>query len=432
MTFDIGQTVGDYQILGVLGRGGMGAVYRVRNTLTDREEAMKVVLPGNESSGEASDRFLREIRIHAKLQHPHIAAIRTAFRSGESVLLIMELIEGAGLDQMLRRGRLALGDAFRIIDDILGALAHAHAKGIVHRDIKPSNIIVTPRGAPKLTDFGIATATGDQRITRSGMAIGSLAYMSPEQVMSKPFDERSDLYSLGITAYEMLTGRRPFQSDSEYQIMNAHLNEMPESPGAIVKSIPLGISVVVLKSLAKAPEARYQTALEFQVAWRQAFFGGDDAETMVLPQHTPEPREPHVDSKELARIESGLTRVLGPIAKNLVAREALKHRSVDTLMRELAAQIPREEDRAAFLKSVGATSAAPAATPSGSQRPAPIDEKTIEAAKKALALSMGPIAAMMVARMVKKVHSPAELRDALAAEIASDKDRKAFLAAFPG
>jgi serine/threonine protein kinase len=148
MTFEIGQTVGDYRILGTLGRGGMGAVYRVRNTLTDREEAMKVVLPGAEATGEIADRFLREIRIQASLQHPHIAAIRTAFRSGESVLMIMELVEGVSLDAKLREGPLALGEAFRITDDILSALTHAHARGIVHRDIKPPNILVTPRGAP--------------------------------------------------------------------------------------------------------------------------------------------------------------------------------------------------------------------------------------------------------------------------------------------
>lgn len=158
MTFEIEQTIGDYQILGILGRGGMGAVYRVRNTLTDREEAMKIVLPGAETTGEVADRFLREIRIQASLQHPHIAAIRTAFRSGESVLMIMELIEGVALDARVKEGPLPLGDVFRITDDILSALSHAHARGIVHRDIKPLNIIVTPRGAPKLTDFGIATA----------------------------------------------------------------------------------------------------------------------------------------------------------------------------------------------------------------------------------------------------------------------------------
>ncbi len=427
MTFEIGQTIGDYQILGILGRGGMGTVYRVRNTLTDREEAMKVVLPGAETTGEVADRFLREIRIQASLQHPHIAAIRTAFRSGESVLMIMELIEGVALDARVKEGPLPLGDVFRITDDILSALAHAHARGIVHRDIKPSNIIVTPRGAPKLTDFGIATAAGDTRITRSGMAIGSLAYMSPEQVMSRALDERSDIYSLGITVYEALTGRRPFQGTGEYSLMNAHLTEIPVSPGAIVGSVPLGTSVVVLKCLAKAPEDRYQTALELQAAWRQAFFGGDDSTTKV---YTPAvPAAPRIDPKDLARVESGLTHVLGPIAKSLVAKAATRHHTIDALSRHLAEQILHEGDRAAFLKSIGVN--APATTPSGSQQVTPIDGKIIEAARKALAPSMGPIAAMVVSRTAKRVHTAGELRDALAAEIPDEQDRKKFLAAFP-
>ncbi len=424
MTFEVGQTIGDYQILGTLGRGGMGAVYRVRNTLTDREEAMKVVLPGAAATGEIADRFLREIRIQASLQHPHIASIRTAFRSGESVLMIMELIEGVSLDAKLREGPLPLGEAFRVADDILSALSHAHARGIVHRDIKPSNIIVTPRGAPKLTDFGIATAAGDTRITRSGVAIGSLAYMSPEQVLSLPLDERSDIYSLGITVYESLTGRRPFRSESEYEIMNAHLKEMPVSPGSIVRSVPLGVSVVVLKSLAKAPEDRYQTAAEFQGAWRSAFFGGDDTTTKLYS-----PPAAHVGTKDLAKVETALTLAVGPIAKSLVAKAASRIHSIEALSRHLAEQIPHQGDRAAFLKTCGVSSGSPL-TPSGSQNIVPIDASVLEAARKALAPSLGPIAAVVVSRMAKRVHSAAELRDSLAAEIVDEQERKAFLAAF--
>ncbi len=425
MTFEIGQTVGDYQILGILGRGGMGAVYRVRNTLTDREEAMKVVLPGAADEGEIADRFLREIRIQASLQHPYIAAIRTAFRAGATVLMIMELVEGVSLDARLREGPLPLGDVFRITDDILSALMLAHARGIVHRDIKPSNILVTPRGAPKLTDFGIATAAGDVRLTKSGVAIGSLAYMSPEQVMSQPLDERSDIYSLGITVYEALTGRRPFQSASEYALMEAQLKELPASPGALVASVPLAVSMVVLKSLAKAPEDRYQTAAEFQSAWRAAFFGGDEQTTEAfVPAAAP------LDAKELARVESALLPVLGPIAKSLVGKAATRHQTIDALARHLAEEIPRDTDRAAFLKSCGVSSGSHK-TPSGSRSAVPLDAQILEAARKALAPALGPISAMVVSRAAKRVRSAAELRDALAAEIADEKDRKAFLAAFP-
>jgi serine/threonine protein kinase len=429
MNFEIGQIVGDYQILGILGRGGMGAVYQVRNMLTAREDAMKVILPDAAANSEVADRFLREIRIQASLQHPHIAAIRTAFRSGENVLLIMELIEGAGLDVKLRSGALPLGDVFRITDDILSALGHAHSKGIVHRDIKPSNILVTPRGAPKLTDFGIATVAGDTRITRSGVAVGSLAYMSPEQVMSEPLDERSDIYSLGITVYEALTGRRPFRGGGEYSMMNAHLKEIPVSPGAIVPSVPLAVCAVVLKSLAKAPDDRYQTAAEFQSAWREAFFGGgggEDATTVIMER--PAPPAPAIEPEDLARVESGLTRVLGPIAKSLLAKAVARHQTIDSLSRALAAEIPGEADRAAFLKSFGVSSGSQA-TPSGAKKQ--LDEKTLAAARKALAVSLGPIAAMVVSRTAKNVHCVEELRDALAAEIADEKERKAFLVAFP-
>jgi serine/threonine-protein kinase len=429
MTFEIGQIVGDYRILDVLGRGGMGAVYKVRNMLTAREDAMKVILPDAAANVEIADRFLREIRIQASLQHPHIAAIRTAFRSGQNVLLIMELIDGAGLDVKLRSGALPLGDVFRITDDILSALSHAHSKGIVHRDIKPSNILVTPRGAPKLTDFGIATVAGDTRITRSGVAVGSLAYMSPEQVMSEPLDERSDIYSLGITVYEALTGRRPFQGGSEFSMMNAHLKEIPVSPGAIVPSLPSGVCAVVLKSLAKSPTDRYQTAAAFQSAWREAFFDGgdDDVETIIMERPA---LPPAIESKDLARVESGLTRVLGPIAKSLVAKAAARHQTIDSLSRALASEIPDEADRAAFLKSCGVSSGSQG-TSSVSKKISPIDEKTLAAARKALAVSLGPIASMVVSRTAKNVHSVEELRDALAAEIADEKERKAFLAAFP-
>jgi serine/threonine-protein kinase len=207
--------------------------------------------------------------------------------------------------------------------------------------------------------------------------------------------------------------------------MDAHLKEIPVSPGAIVPSVPLGVSVVVLKSLAKAPEDRYQTAAEFQAAWRNAFFGGDETTTKLFS-----PPVPQLDSRDLARVVSALTHAVGPIAKSLVAKAAAQHPSFDGLSRHLATQIPSEEDRKAFLKSCGVASSAPA-TPSGSQKASPVDAATLEAARKALAPSLGPIAAVVVSRTAKHVHSREELRDALAADIVDEKERKAFLAAFP-
>src|ERR1017187_7352879 len=209
MVLQIGGTVGDYEIVGVLGKGGMGKVYRVRNLLSDRIEAMKVALPDLSADPGLADRFLREIRVHASLEHPNIAALHAALRVDNLVLMVMELVEGVSLEERLRQGALDLESSIRYVDQVLSALDLAHSRGIIHRDIKPANIIVTPEGNVKLTDFGIARSAADASLTQSGIALGSLYYMSPEQVQAQPSDPRSDIYSLGVTFYEMVTGNRP-------------------------------------------------------------------------------------------------------------------------------------------------------------------------------------------------------------------------------
>lgn len=174
MTFQIGDTIGDYQIVDVLGRGGMGKVFRVRNLISDRLDALKIIAPDLGDNPELADRFLREIKVHASLDHPNIAALRTALRVGNQIAMVMELVEGMDLDEKLRQGPLPVRKAVDTVDQVLSALAFAHGRGIVHRDIKPPNIIVTPAGLVKLTDFGIAQTVGDPRLTATGMALGSL------------------------------------------------------------------------------------------------------------------------------------------------------------------------------------------------------------------------------------------------------------------
>jgi serine/threonine protein kinase len=341
MSFQTGDTIADYQILGVLGRGGMGAVYQVRNLLTGREEAMKVVLPDYAADPDAADRFLREIKIQASLQHPNITALRTAVRAENHILMIMELVEGASLEAMLKSGPLPLAQAIRITDDILGALGYAHERGVIHRDVKPSNIVVTSRGLPKLMDFGIARAAGDIRLTQSGMAVGSLYYMSPEQVLSKPVDQRSDLYSMGATFYEMLTGRRPVEGEGQYAVMNAHLSLVPPAPSDIAPGVPRDVSSVALKSLAKAPEQRYQTAAEFQSAVRQTIFGS----TAKF-----EPRAP-IDPGTLEAARKALAAYLGPMASMVVNKVARNVSSKEQLKAALAAEIHDEQAKRVFLAS---------------------------------------------------------------------------------
>src|SRR5690242_19809952 len=212
---NIGERVGDYEIVEVLGAGGMGQVYKVRNVLSNRIEAMKVLLPNAGGDPEGTARFLREIQVQATLDHPNIACLHTAQMNGDQIVMILEFVEGSTIEKLLEHGTLGVRESVAYTTQVLSALAYAHERGVVHRDIKPANIMRTPQGAIKLLDFGIARMKQDRRLTQTGSTVGSLYYMSPEQIRGAQPDPRSDLYSLGITLYEMVTGRRPFEGTSD-------------------------------------------------------------------------------------------------------------------------------------------------------------------------------------------------------------------------
>ncbi len=266
MSFEIGEITGDYEIVSVLGSGGMGKVYKVRNTLSDRFDAMKVLLPDLTASSELADRFLREIKVQARLNHPNIVSLYTALRVNNQLLMIMELVEGHNLDQEIHRGSILYQDAEGYLIQVLSALDYAHKNGVVHRDIKPANIILMPSGQVKLMDFGIARVSADRSLTKTGIALGTLFYMSPEQIHGERPDARSDIYSLGVTFYEVLTGKKPINGDSDFSIMSAHLLHVPLNPVELNPMVPPALAEVILKSLAKSADERFQTAEEFLAA----------------------------------------------------------------------------------------------------------------------------------------------------------------------
>jgi serine/threonine-protein kinase len=261
MNLEIGSTVGDYQVVGVLGAGGMGQVYKVRNVISDRVEAMKVLLPDLVNQPDLADRFLREIKVQASLEHPNIAALHTAVRVENQLLMLMEFVEGVTLDQRLKNGPLPAAEAVNYVMQVLAALDYAHARGVVHRDIKPANMMRTPGGIIKLMDFGIARSSADHKLTQTGTTVGSLYYMSPEQIqgVTTP-DARSDIYSVGVSLYELVTGKRPFDGDSQFAIMSAHLQGTPIPPVTIDPRLPQLLNDVILMSVAKDAGARFQTA----------------------------------------------------------------------------------------------------------------------------------------------------------------------------
>jgi eukaryotic-like serine/threonine-protein kinase len=266
MSFQVGDKISDYEVLGLLGAGGMGCVYRVRNLISQRVEAMKVLLPDLTSEPELAERFISEIRVLAGFLHPNIAQLHTAFQVNNQLVMIMEFVEGLTLADRSKKAMLPLRDVMSYISQTLAALAYAHEHGVIHRDIKPGNIMVTPHGVVKLMDFGIAKSKTETMKTQPGTTMGSLHYMSPEQIHGVTVDARSDLYSVGITLYELAAGRRPFEGDSEYAILDQQLNAQPKPPIQLNPAMPPGLNDLILTALAKDPMHRFQSADAFRKA----------------------------------------------------------------------------------------------------------------------------------------------------------------------
>src|SRR6476660_472524 len=266
MSGETNERIGDYEILGELGCGGMGRVYRVRNVISDRVEAMKVLLPDLAGRQELAARFLREIKLMASLNHPNIAQLRTAFTADNQLYMVMEYVEGTTMADKLERGAISVPDALNYIGQVLSAVSYAHQQNVIHRDIKPANMMITPQGVVKLMDFGIARGGEDRSLTMTGTTMGSLSYMSPEQVKGEPTDGRSDLYSVGVSLYEMVTGQRPFVATSDYSIMAAHVKEAPKPPVDLHPGLPPALNEIILMAIAKDPALRFQTADAFRNA----------------------------------------------------------------------------------------------------------------------------------------------------------------------
>ena len=268
MSEEVQRRIGDYEILGVLGSGGMGKVFKVRNVISDRIEAMKVLLPDLAGQQELADRFQREIKLLASLNHPNIASLQTALTLNNQLVMVMEYVEGATLSQRLEQGPISVADAVNYTDQVLGALSYAHGRNVIHRDIKPSNMMLTPQAVVKLMDFGIARSGGDRGLTMTGTTLGSLYYMSPEQVKGETTDARADLYSLGVSLYEMVTGQLPFRADSNYSIMAAHVQQLPKPPIELKSDLPAALNDIILTAILKEPAQRFQSADAFRNALR--------------------------------------------------------------------------------------------------------------------------------------------------------------------
>ncbi len=276
----IGQTIGQYKIIGLIGEGGMATVYRAHQESLEREVALKVLLPHLTRDATFIERFLQEARAAAKMTHPNIVTVYEVGAANGVYYIALAYIKGVTLAQLMQAGPLHPTRIGRIMGQIGSALDYAHRQGIIHRDIKPGNILITEGDYALLTDFGIAKAIGEMKLTRTGLMVGTPAYMSPEQSLGKTVTPHSDQYSLGIVAYETLTGRVPFMGDTAPAILFQHVHEPPNLTG-----FGQPYQMVLQRVLAKDASQRFTSVTEFATALQAATMG----QVMPLP---PPPKAP--------------------------------------------------------------------------------------------------------------------------------------------
>ncbi|AIQ12680.1 Stk1 family PASTA domain-containing Ser/Thr kinase [Paenibacillus durus] len=309
---------GRYQVIERIGGGGMALVYRAHDILLNRNVAIKVLRNQFVHDEEFIRRFRREAQSAASLSHPNVVSIYDVGQEDEIHYIVMEYVEGKNLNEIIKeRAPLQVDEAVRIATQICDALDHAHQNQIIHRDIKPHNILIGRNGRVKVTDFGIARAVTSTTITQTGSVVGSVHYFSPEHAKGVATGEKSDLYSLGIVIYQMLTGSLPFLGESPISVALKHLQEEFEEPRKLNPMIPQSVENIILKSMRKNPEERYQSAKEML----------QDLETCLLPERRSEQKVSFMDDDE------DRTRVM-PAIKPIPRSNGLRSRGEDRMIRE--------------------------------------------------------------------------------------------------
>jgi serine/threonine protein kinase len=298
-----------YEIQAPLGAGGMGVVFRAHDRTLDETVALKVVRPARDQ--QTAQRFRSEIKLARRVRHRNVCAIHEYGEDGELAYISMEFLEGTDLKRTIEeRGALPWEEAYDVVLQVAEGLRAIHEAGVIHRDLKPANVMRDPRGTVRVMDFGIAKLWGQENtagLTGSGQVVGSPEHMSPEQARGRPLDFASDVYSLGVLAYEVFTGRVPFRRDSPVATMLAHLEEEPPLDGSVAAQLPHALVPVLRRALAKSPAERYPGCPELLAALRQARLGLAHQPTDAVftpagaPARAPRAQAPRPDVARLLR-----------------------------------------------------------------------------------------------------------------------------------
>ncbi len=300
----IGERIGHLRVIASIGVGGMGAVWHAVDELLDRHVALKVIRPELMSRPGLAERFRSEAIVLARLQHPCIAALYGLEKRGDEFVMVMEYVDGQTLDAKLAtQGALPWPEATRITRAVLDALDHAHESGVIHRDIKPANVMITRAGRVKVMDFGIARLVGAQRQTRTGAAVGTPSYMSPEQLLGQEVDGRADVYAVGTLLYELTTGHLPFEVEGDYLRMIAQLQQVPSAPSTHNAELPSGLDLIVARALQKEPDDRFATSGDFRDALEEL----EREHGVLRPYGTPATGSASVPGAASPRTSSGAT-----------------------------------------------------------------------------------------------------------------------------
>ncbi len=284
-----GSMVGNYHLRELVGEGGMGLVYKATDTVLDRTVALKILPPYLTQNPDLLHRIRTEAHAQARLQHPNIVTLFSVLEVPAGFVLVMEYVEGMTLRQHIQtHGPLEPAEAVRVFDQAMQGVAYAHEMGIVHRDLKPDNIFLTRKGEVKIMDFGVAKIVDSREPTRSRSMVGTLLYISPEQINGRDADFRSDIYTLGIGLFEAVTGRLPFERRSDYALMHAHILERPPRPRGIRGNLPKALEGVILKAIEKEPGRRFQDIAAFRTALlrqggRHGLIGSDASRSRGAP-----------------------------------------------------------------------------------------------------------------------------------------------------